>query len=204
MHMDNVQQTRQPAETGAAFPEDRDSPPSEQHTDQAVISLSPEDIRQARRVLELLTMEAPPSGANGNAITTEYGTRDLCALASLTLQLRQRRQTHFSASMFGEPAWDLLLALYVTQTDAEVASVSTLAKTAEIPMSTASRWLDYLEEHGFVERQPSHLDGRASNVFLSPRGRAALGQYLADMLTNFGAIAKRIGTTGRCDIDAAS
>lgn len=52
--------------------------------------------------------------------------------------------------------------------------VSTLAHRAGIDASVASRQLAVLERHGFVERRPDPVDGRASLFRLTEAGAAAL------------------------------
>jgi DNA-binding MarR family transcriptional regulator len=84
--------------------------------------------------------------------------------------------------MFGEPAWDLLLALYVEQAKTETSTASMLAKAAGIPITTALRWMDYLEEKRLIERERSSFDRRASTVTLSESGRIRLEGYFAEVL----------------------
>jgi DNA-binding MarR family transcriptional regulator len=139
------------------------------------VTLSSNDVRHAVRLLELLTTRR--NGAN------EARSREnLLAVARFSLCARRGRADHFSPAMFGEPAWDLLLALYVTQADTPAPAVSSLAKTAGIAITTAFRWIDYLEEKRLIERERSSDDGRALTVALSGDGRARLEEYFADVL----------------------
>lgn len=146
------------------------------------ISLSPRDVRNAVRLLELLK-------SRRNDTNEERSRENLLSAARFSLDARQNRVEHFSPAMFGEPAWDLLLALYVTQADVPASAVSSLAKTARIAITTAFRWIDYLEEKRLIERQRSSADGRALTVALSAEGRARLEDYFADVLA--GMIAAR-------------
>jgi DNA-binding MarR family transcriptional regulator len=146
------------------------------------VILSPGDVRDAVRLLELLTTRR--TGAND-----ESSRENLLSAARFSLDARQGRVEHFSPAMFGEPAWDLLLALYVTQADNPAPAVSNLAKTAGIAITTAFRWIDYLEEKRLIERKRSSDDGRALAVALSEDGRARLEGYFTDVLA--GIIATR-------------
>lgn len=146
------------------------------------IILSPNDVRQAVRLLELLTTTR--SSANET-----HSRENLLAVARFTLTMRQARAEHFSPAMFGEPAWDVLLALYVTQADNPAPAVSSLAKTAGIAITTAFRWVDYLEKKRLIERQRSSDDGRALTVALSNNARSRLEAYFTDVLA--GMIAAR-------------
>lgn len=91
--------------------------------------------------------------------------------------------------MFGEPAWDLLLALFVNELDPEASTVSNLAMDAGIPITTALRWMDYLKEKRLIERQRSSRDRRVSTIILSRAGREAIESYFADVLAKTALVA---------------
>ena len=150
------------------------------------VTLSPRDVRNAVRLLELLkTQRSAPNEPRSR--------EDLLATARFSLEARRGRVEHFSPAMFGEPAWDLLLALYVTQADTPAPAVSSLAQTAGIAITTAFRWIDYLEEKRLIERERSSEDGRALTVALSKDGRARLESYFTDVLAGMIAAHKEIG-----------
>lgn len=146
------------------------------------LTLSPRDVRNAVRLLELLK-------THRNAPSKTRSRENLLATAQFSLEARQGRLEHFSPAMFGEPAWDLLLVLYVTRADTPAPAVSSLAKIAGIAITTAFRWIDYLEEKRLIVRDRSSDDGRALTVALSQDGRARLDDYFADVLA--GVIAAR-------------
>lgn len=147
------------------------------------ISLSPDDARELIRLLGLLgnqTNEAARRLSHfGDPVS--YNTSDV---ARWSLLFRETRTKFLPRSMFGEPAWDLLLALFVHDNGVPVA-VTDLAKLAETPVSTAVRWMDYLEEKGLVRRERSDLDRRVSKVTLSDEGRRRLDAYFADVIGQF-------------------
>lgn len=63
-------------------------------------------------------------------------------------RLRRMRDQAFGPELFGEPAWDLLLDLYVAASEPRPVSIvatSIAASTDDV------RWLDLLEEHGLVD-----------------------------------------------------
>jgi DNA-binding MarR family transcriptional regulator len=149
------------------------------------VTLSPRDVRNAVRLLELLRTRR-------NGPNEESSRENLLSTARFSLEARQGRAEHFSPAMFGEPAWDLLLALYVTQADTPAPAVSSLAKSAGIAITTAFRWIDYLEEKRLIERQRSSDDGRALTVGLTEDGRARLEGYFADVLAGIVAVRQEI------------
>ena len=80
--------------------------------------------------------------------------------------------------MIGEPAFDLLLCLYVRSGQRET-SLTSLAKPAGIPYSSAMRWTAYLADKGLVARSRSECNRRATSVHLTPAGRAIMDELLA-------------------------
>ena len=91
---------------------------------------------------------------------------------------RDLRRNLFSRNMFGEPAWDILLALYVIDPDQRRLSTRELSTLAGHPLTTALRWLDYLEEQDLIDRATNPFDQRVVYVELSAKGRARMDTYL--------------------------
>jgi DNA-binding MarR family transcriptional regulator len=94
---------------------------------------------------------------------------------------RDLRQKSFDRNIFGEPAWDILLALYVIDGDQRRLNNGELAKLTGLAMAIALRWLDYLEEQGLIDRNPNPFDQRTAYVELSNNGRDAMDRYLMQM-----------------------
>src|SRR3954468_10330260 len=66
-------------------------------------------------------------------------------------QRRLRDQT-FGKDLFGEPAWDLLLELYVAASESRPVSAVASSIAASVSTEDAIRWLTRLEELGLLER----------------------------------------------------
>lgn len=94
-------------------------------------------------------------------------------------RMREARVRHLSEAGDAEPAWNLLLALYMA--DSRQARSSDLAAAARLPQTTAFRWLVELERIGFVSRSVDPSDRRAVQVRLTEQGRAAVTATLATM-----------------------
>ena len=62
------------------------------------------------------------------------------------------RDQAFGAGLFGEPAWDLLLDLYIAASETRPVSVIAASIAASVSTEDAARWLTLLEEHGLIER----------------------------------------------------
>ena len=77
----------------------------------------------------------------------------------------------------------MLLYLFVAAADGREVRTSALAAASGAPASTALRHIELLQGHGLVNRSPSVLDQRVTNVALSETGLAAMAGYLARIAT---------------------
>ena len=101
--------------------------------------------------------------------------------ARIILHSRRVRERYFKRAMFGEPAWDILLVLYIADLSGTRQTIGKLAEWIETPLTTAVRWIGYLEKERLVERQPHPTDKRTVYIQLLPKGRQAMGEYLSEM-----------------------
>ncbi|MES2137031.1 MAG: MarR family transcriptional regulator [Pseudomonadota bacterium] len=95
------------------------------------------------------------------------------------LLARRGRLKIFNRAMFGEPAWDMLLALYIGQVEGPRRSVSGLSSLSGAPATTALRWLDYLDKEQLVVRHANPTDRRSDFVELTDKGRTMMERYLS-------------------------
>ena len=106
---------------------------------------------------------------------------DLWLLAAKDMyKERMDRRRFFSPDLFGEPAWDILLDLYIAEKENEPVSVSAACLGAQVPMTTALRYLKLLEEQGLIAREPDARDGRRHHVRISDKGYAQMTAYIAE------------------------
>jgi DNA-binding MarR family transcriptional regulator len=118
--------------------------------------------------------EADPSRAPSDRLTDV----ELLERARAILRVRRSRERLLGRGMIGEPAFDLLLCLYVRSGQQET-SLSSLAKPAGIPYSSAMRWFAYLADKGLAERKESETDRRANSVHLTALGRDVMDELLS-------------------------
>lgn len=104
--------------------------------------------------------------------------RELCRLACRIYDGRRARDRMLDQKLFGEPAWDMLLALYCLPARGEMLSVTALAHAANAPLSTGHRWQQILMNKGIIERGPEGVDARRQFVRLTRFGREMLEHYL--------------------------
>ncbi|MGB3711207.1 MAG: MarR family transcriptional regulator [Erythrobacter sp.] len=101
-------------------------------------------------------------------------------LALAQYERRRNRNSIFGRpDLFGEPAWDILLDLYVAFVRDKPVSVSSACIGSAAPPTTGLRWLGVLCEEGFTLREHDPNDLRRVLVRLTERGIAAMDAYFA-------------------------
>lgn len=101
-------------------------------------------------------------------------------LARQTYDDRRRRAKIFrSEDLFGEPAWDILLDLFIAAKERRRVSVTSACIGSAVPSTTALRWITILEKNGLLVREADPGDARRVYVKLSASGYAAMLEYFA-------------------------
>lgn len=83
------------------------------------------------------------------------------------IKLRQERTRHFPAEMFADPAWDMMLDLAAARLDGRSVSASSLCIAAQVPATTALRWIRLMTEAGIFQRSYDPNDRRRIWISLS-------------------------------------
>lgn len=104
--------------------------------------------------------------------------RELEELASRLYESRRVRDQLFKDKLFGEPAWDMMLALYCFPRRGIFLSVMSLSRAANIPSTTGLRWQRLLEVRGLISRGPADPITREQLIRLTEAGRAIMSKYL--------------------------
>lgn len=99
---------------------------------------------------------------------------------------RQRSPLIGGFELFGEPAWDILLDLYIAHARGKVVSVSSACIGSAAPPTTGLRWLGILQQEGLVLRENDPQDQRRVNVRLSPDAISRLETYLSSLTAKAG------------------
>lgn len=153
--------------------------------DTRTVTLSRKDLSAAKRLLHLLlgientaahNLERPPRTVK----TEDTGSSALAARALQEFNNRRRRAETFGPSMFGEAAWDMLLALYIVDAWGQRQTVGSLMSLAGVPKTTAKRWLDFLVDHDLVRREWHPTDRRTAFVRLTAKAREKLDMYYSE------------------------
>jgi DNA-binding MarR family transcriptional regulator len=88
------------------------------------------------------------------------------------------RDRMLDQELFGEPAWDMLLALYCLPSRGICLGVTSLSHAANVPETTGWRCQKLLLERGLIRRGPHVHDARQQLVGLTGKGKQLLETYL--------------------------
>ena len=90
-----------------------------------------------------------------------------------------RRQLIGAEGLFGEPAWDMLIDLFIHEAAAKSVSTSSLCIASGLPRTTALRLLQRLCDEGLLAREPDRHDGRRNFIRMAPDLAHRLLAYFA-------------------------
>ncbi|MEQ1517877.1 MAG: MarR family transcriptional regulator [Hyphomicrobiaceae bacterium] len=94
---------------------------------------------------------------------------------------RRKRADHLPAELFGEPAWDMLLDLFIARIRNKNISVTSACIASYVPNTTALRWLNLLEQMNLVRREQHETDCRVTWVKLTDGGFKIFVEYFEDL-----------------------
>lgn len=105
--------------------------------------------------------------------------------ARRTYRNRRSRAALFGDDgLFGEPAWDLLLDLFIAAKERKRVPVTSACIGAAVPTTTALRWLAVLEERGLILREADASDARRVFVRLSTDAYSRMVTYFVRTAMN--------------------
>lgn len=92
-------------------------------------------------------------------------------------KIRHKREEFFDKALFGDPAWDILLDLFIAHLLQQRVPVSAACLAARVPATTALRWIKVLEVDGLVVRHPDPRHGRRIYLHLTPTAMHSMRQF---------------------------
>jgi DNA-binding MarR family transcriptional regulator len=105
------------------------------------------------------------------------GSKDIKRLAREMVRSRRRRDAVFGGGLFSDPAWDILLELYLVEMAQHRVNITQITSAIAAPPTTALRWLERLAIEGWISREPDMMDRRRIWVSLTERGSMAMREY---------------------------
>jgi len=105
----------------------------------------------------------------------------ISALQSAELEIsriRGRRKAFQDSDIFFDPAWDILLELFVANAREAKLSVSAVGLGSGLAQATVIRWISLLASHGLVKRVDDAMDRRRSWIYLTNKSNKIMSNYL--------------------------
>lgn len=117
--------------------------------------------------------------------TALHGANDsdrLAAIARREAINRKQRNNLIRYDFSAEPAWDMLLALYIRRHDGQAIDAESLCAAAATSQTSALRAIGLLIETGFVSWSQPAPGEHDVQIALSDAGAAEIERYLRDIL----------------------
>ena len=142
----------------------------------AAIARQVADMAQGLAALADKLVGQPQPAAN------DMAEADCVAFIESQFRIRRLRGRHLAGLSLGEPAWDILLDLTIAQYWRRETSVTSLCIAADVPSTTALRWISGMTKAGLIVRRSCHRDGRRSFLAIAPEPNLAMLALAADAL----------------------
>jgi hypothetical protein len=138
-------------------------------------------VQQADSIrLEAALAIVRQASARLNALSEQFappGRDELRAVAERLYAERRRRDEHFPPGLFGEPAWDLLLVLYIAHEDGRDLGLDEAFAAARVEPPDGPALVERLEAAGLVQRRGAH----ARRLALTAPGADRLADYFTEV-----------------------
>ena len=140
----------------------------------------PANENARRRLLprSFLRYRSPPLGKRAKQQT---GRQILLERALATIKMRQLRHEFLNPATFGEPAFDMLLALYVTKATPGILPLRVLSPLIGVPESCAARWLKLLVSEGLALSVGGYGEPGSIHAAITDKGRIVLDEYFGGL-----------------------
>lgn len=160
--------------------------PRDEGDDPRLLRISEEVGRIARALADLSQGEASPANGRSRLGEAPFAYRPAEAETMLdadrirqVIRMRRLRDRFFDASLFADPAWDMLLDLMAARLERRDVAVSSLCIAAAVPPTTALRWIKTMTEAGLFVRHADPADGRRIFIALADEAASAMDAWFA-------------------------
>ncbi len=104
------------------------------------------------------------------------------SIAKLMVAARRARAPFFDADLLGEPAWDIVLFLYVAYREGRAVRIEAAMAASQMSVPVARRWIDILVHKGLIEPIAAAQEP-AQFVYLTDKAVAATEATIDHYLT---------------------
>lgn len=119
------------------------------------------------------------------ATQTVIGFQRPSAYIDAAQKLREQRRFRnelIAIDLFADPAWDMLIELFIADDQGFEMSTTNFCLAAGVPVTTALRYVRELADRGVIARAPDPTDGRRIMITLMPAYREKLRRYFAQLM----------------------
>jgi DNA-binding MarR family transcriptional regulator len=149
-------------------------------------------LRQAAALISLATAAIEKSAGFAND-ASHVGLKEierdrfhLAAIAQAEYLRRSLREKLSFAPMLSDPAWDIMLDMFISWAKGRTTMVSDAQYAARAPSTTALRYVHALEQSGHIIKRPSDNDARVVLISLADKGIVEMGNYLVQIDRSIG------------------
>ncbi|MGA1797339.1 hypothetical protein VH567_00990 [Sphingomonas sp. 4RDLI-65] len=96
------------------------------------------------------------------------------SIARLMLAARRARRPFIDADLLGEPAWDILLFLYIAYREGRTVEIETAMAAAQTATTVAGRWIGILVHKGLIEPIAATSDDPKQFLYMTDKAVAAM------------------------------
>ncbi len=157
------------------------------------------DLNAISRVLRTIVSDQNRNGSASTQLTNRNGPLDATAVVQRNWRRTPGRADHTNASALAralrdtrleamkafpgglicDPAFDMLLEVFVAEEEGERLSISQLLRAAAVPSTTMLRWLKRMESEGILVRKADQFDARRFFIGLSEETRSKMHKFIA-------------------------
>jgi hypothetical protein len=151
------------------------------------ISAIPQKDEVAASIAELAerVAELEAKAAEQGAASLDFSAEKLATIASSIYQSRRLRADYFKGSLLLDPAWDMLLDLFIQKVRGRRVSANALCLATNVPRTTALRWIVVLEDEGLLRRSRKDDDPSLELVEITPAAFQQMRCFIEDSVTRF-------------------
>ena len=136
-------------------------------------------------IADLTARVAQLEGEAAGVKAARAGVEKLATIATSMFRARIHRANQFNPVLFGEPAWDMLLDLFIQKVAGRRVSSTSLCLGANVPYATGARYIERLEGEGLVLRFTPPDDKRLVLIDYTPDGFHRMRDYISQAVTRF-------------------
>jgi len=93
---------------------------------------------------------------------------------------RLRERMFADPNLFADPAWDILIDLYIASEEGRGISISSACIASAVPITTALRWIKILEQGGHISRHEDPSDARRVLMALTESAAKTVRDYFSE------------------------